>query len=151
MHIFYPLHPCHFSAGRGVDLECGRHAGGRTNMPISSSSFSLLFSLSLSHSHTAGHLVNPDLLQAVHNGSSKHICSQQQIPDQPESRCWTAALWMPGSIVESLPRALASINTSRKPERTKKTSTRKHMPCSRNYVRAVCVFMHPHTFFEPCV
>jgi len=102
---------------------------------------SLCYSLSRSLSHTAGHLINPDLLQVLVNGSFMHICSQQQIPDQ--SRCWTA---------ESLPRALVSINTTAGNQRgQRKTSTHKHMPCTRNYVRAVGVFMHPHTFLEPCV
>lgn len=143
MHI--SLFSSLFSTGRAVDLECVRHAEGRTNMPTSSTSFCLLCSLSLSLSLSLTYrviLVNPDLFHAAWS-SSQHICGSKQIWDLLlDCSALNARLY---SWISAPSLGIYKYH-SRKPERTKRASTHKNMRCTRNYVRAVCVFMHPHTF-----
>lgn len=150
MHICF-LHSIFFSTERVVELECVRHAEGRTNMPTSPSSI-CLFSLSLSLTYsTRSFLLTLTcfmLLQVVHIA----VLSISAVLSRPGICCWTAVLLMPGSIAESLPRALASINTTAGNQRGQRerphtktcnaptiTSGQFVFSCIHTHFRAVCV------------
>ncbi len=106
----------------------------------------VILSFTFSHIQYQVILVNLDLFHAA--SSSSYSCSLSR----SGICCWTAVLLMPGSIAESLPRALASINTTAGNQRGQRerphtktcnapatTSGRFVFSCIHTHFRAVCV------------
>ncbi len=106
----------------------------------------VILSFTFSHIQYQVTLVNPDLFHAASSSSysrSQHICGSKQIWDLLlDCSALNARLY---SWISAPSLGIYKYH-SRKPERTKRASTHKNMRCTRNYIRAVCVFMHPHTF-----